>query len=211
MEEEYSIDREFHKNLQKEDDLGVVIRTHISIEQSLNKLLDLLCSEPTHLKPAKLEYNEKVCLALALGLTHEYGDALKGLGSLRNNFAHKSGMTLDNSNTTNFYNSFSPSAKNILQQTYSSTKKSVKNSSLPKTLKKLPPRDKFIVMAVTLHSLIRVGISIKERNLENGELHFRCKCGKFTLVPLEYGPTINWFCKDCNKEYQFEYKFGSKS
>jgi len=211
MEEDYSIDREFHKNLKNEDDLGVVIRTHINIEQLLNKFLDLLCSESAHLKPAGLEYSEKVCLALALGLTDEYGDALKGLGALRNKFAHKPGVKLDKSNTTNLYNSFSPSAKQTLQQIYDNVRKSTGNSSLPKTVKNLAPRDKFILMAVSLHSLIRAGISLKEKGLKKGELHFRCSCGEFARVPLDKGTAIRWFCEGCNKEYQFEYKFGLKS
>ena len=48
------------KILRGEDDLGVVIRSHIIAEQYLNALIESLLKAPEHYKKMKLDYSETV-------------------------------------------------------------------------------------------------------------------------------------------------------
>jgi len=212
---DYKVDKKFHKILRGEDDLGVVIRTHIHIEQQLNELLGLLCCNFNSLeKKARLGYFKKVCLAEALGLMPELSEILKVLGNLRNDFAHKPDMEIDNSNSSRLYDAFSSDGKKILQNVYNVIRKNSKNK-VSKSFKKLPPNDKFILLAVTIQSRLRAEITLKKDDLKNGELKFRCECGQDNLVVLSskfnnQSTTIEWNCSVCGKKYQFEFKFTRK-
>jgi hypothetical protein len=209
----YKIDNKFHKILQREDDLGLVIRVHISIEQQLNEFLSLLCCDFNALEgQEKLSYFQKVCLAEALGLMAEHSRVLKALGTLRNNFAHKPDVELTVSNVSGLYETFSSDGKKILQGVYDVLRKKAK-SEVPKSFKKLPPKDKFILLAVTIQSRLQVAIRQKKDSFKSGELTFRCECGEENLVELESKfndrspKTLGWYCLGCNKEYQIEFRF----
>jgi hypothetical protein len=93
--------------LEGEDDLGVVLRSHIYIEHELKQYILELAPKPEHIKFSDYEYNGMVVLALALGLSPELKAALSSIGSLRNRFAHKLDMTLTMQEANNIYNSLS--------------------------------------------------------------------------------------------------------
>ena len=211
----YKVDGKFHKILQGEDDLGVVIRAHIHIEQQLNELLGLLCYNFNSLeKKAGLSYFKKVCLAEALGLMPEMSEILKSLGNLRNDFAHKPDMEIDNSNASRLYDAFSSDGKKILQHVYNVIRRNSKNK-ISKSFKKLPSNDRFILLAVTIQSRLRAEIILKKDDLKSGELKFRCECGQDNLVVLpnkfnNQSKTKEWNCSVCEKKYQFEFKFTRK-
>jgi hypothetical protein len=115
---ELTIDQ-FVSALNKEDDLGMVIRTHIHIEHWLERYLCLcvpLYEEyKTRITP---EYESKINLALAMGLEPELKPILKALGTLRNRFAHQPDQTLKANDVDNLYKTLSPSQKQLLQKTY---------------------------------------------------------------------------------------------
>ena len=76
--------------LRPEDDLGKVVSAHIHIEHELQELIFLAAPNPTQLKPFdRMEYSEKVQLALVLGLNAELKPALSATGNLRNKFSHR--------------------------------------------------------------------------------------------------------------------------
>jgi len=211
---DYKIDKDFHRILQGEDDLGVVIRVHIAIEQLLNELLALIIRDFNLFEDqTKIEYFDKVCLVEVLGLKPENGTVLKVLGKIRNSFAHKPGMKLDRSNVSNLYEAFSSGGKTILQKTFDIVRKKKPNTKVVKSVKKLPPKDQFIVMAVSIQSMLRAAIKIKKNSLKGGELKFRCECDQENLVELPDNfsnpspEAIMWQCSGCGKEYQFEYNF----
>ncbi|PLX33590.1 MAG: hypothetical protein C0605_16085 [Hyphomicrobiales bacterium] len=85
----------FYKLLMGEDELGVVIRSHIFVESVLDELLDQLIPYSRHLSSMNLSYHQKITLAVAMGLHEELQESLKALGKLRNDFAHKMDMQLD--------------------------------------------------------------------------------------------------------------------
>ncbi|MBR1204512.1 MULTISPECIES: hypothetical protein [unclassified Bradyrhizobium] len=79
-----------------EDDLGKVIRAHIHIEHELYDLIFFAAPCPEQLLKSKdMEFSEKVRLALVLGLNAELKPALTAVSKLRNNFAHRIDMRLE--------------------------------------------------------------------------------------------------------------------
>ena len=211
--QKYKINSKFHKILQGEDDIGVVIRTHIQIEQHLNELLKLLCRDFNALEEnTRLVYSQKVYLAEALEINADYGKFLRALGKIRNEFAHKADMKIDKSNTSSLYDALSSELKRNLQNIYDETRKLNKNK-INKSLKKLEPRDKFILLAVAMQSSLQGLIAFKKESLVKGELKYHCECGEVNqlLLPKDFNKKsprgISWNCPQCNKGYEFEYNF----
>lgn len=208
----YKIDNKFHKILQGEDSLGVVVRAHIHIEQQLNELLSLLCYEYNFIED-NLGYYQKVSLAGALGLTPEYVAILRALGKLRNDFAHEQGVELNKKNVSILYNAFSSVGKRIIQDVYNKLRKKMPNVKAYKSFRKLQPNDQFVFLVVTLQSRLRSVISRKKDTLKRGELTFRCECGKEHFVELtknfneQLPKGEEWSCPECKKKYQFLYNF----
>jgi len=206
------IDHKFHKILQGEDDLGVVIRTQIVIERQLNEMLGLLCPNFEILeKKIRLSYYQKVYLAEALGLTPEVSGILRVLGGIRNDFAHKPDMEIDNSNVSKLYAAFSPEGKKILQNTHNTIRKNAKNK-VSKSFIKLAPKDKFILLALTIQLSLKDDLILKKESLETGEIKVRCECGKENQPRLvkkseESQKFIKWSCPQCGKGYQLDYAF----
>src|SRR6266536_2183612 len=56
--------------LREEDDLGKIVRAHIHIEHELQELIFFAAPNPAHLK-SKMDFSEKVQLALVLGMNPE--------------------------------------------------------------------------------------------------------------------------------------------
>jgi hypothetical protein len=147
---------EFQTALQGEDELGVVVRAHIYIEASLNELLEELSASIKHIEKMNLEYSQRVSLAVAIGLLPQYESPLRAIGTLRNNFAHKTGTKLTKDRVNNLYASLSSEDKQIVQSSYERTRKKVKTQIKVPTFSKLPPKSQFILIAVSIRSLLIV-------------------------------------------------------
>jgi|GEM_PF-1420382 hypothetical protein len=107
---------------EKEDDLGVVIRTHIIVEKYLNHLIDSLVSNQKYIREMHLDYLSTVRLAIALGLDDRFEKVLKCLGSLRNGFAHNLRPEISKEDVNNLYKALSAEEKKILNQSVDSTR-----------------------------------------------------------------------------------------
>ncbi|HEX9271286.1 MAG TPA: hypothetical protein VGA01_03620, partial [Candidatus Binatia bacterium] len=84
------------------DDLGKIVRAHIHIEHELQELIFIAAPNPTHLKPfERMEFSEKVQLALVLGLNAELKAALNATGNLRNKFSHRLDMKIGEEEVSN--------------------------------------------------------------------------------------------------------------
>jgi len=149
-------DDEFHDALQQEDQMGLVIRTHLFIEYELNKLLDLITLGKKQLKAMDLDYFQRANLLCAIALDDDYLSPLVSLGKIRNDFAHKPNMKLTKSRERNLYESLSPKSKEIVQESLKRT-----NESLPPNkrlhFKKLEPPGLFILIAVALRAVLIAG------------------------------------------------------
>lgn len=152
---------EFFQSLQAEDELGLVIRAHIHIEAKLIELLSLLAEAKT-LDKIGLEYSQRVHLAVALGLKEEHSKGLLALGTLRNTFAHKLGSSLTESRVRSLYEALSADDKVVVQGAYLRTESAL-NQHGGKKFQKLSPRDRFVLIAVALQSILLLAIREAER------------------------------------------------
>lgn len=140
-----------------EDDLGVVIRAHIHIEAKLLELLELLVTDPKYLERMDLDFGQRVNLAVALGLKPEHAPALTALGTLRNAFAHRLDAELSEDRVNNLYATLSAGDKEVLQLSYQRTNTQMGKSDTP-PFKKLNPKERFIVVSVTLRAMLMTAI-----------------------------------------------------
>jgi hypothetical protein len=102
--------------LAKEDELGVVVRAHIHIEHELHDIVYFAAPNPDHLKIMDtLEFSKKVSLALVLGLNADLKPALNAAGNLRNKFAHRLDMKLEEEDVKALISTLTPSAKQRFQ------------------------------------------------------------------------------------------------
>lgn len=97
-----------------EDELGVVVRAHIIIEQYINHLLDGLVVNSDYLHKMNLDYAQSVQLAISLGLDPKFHSSLSALGKIRNDFAHKLIPSISKQAVNNLYSSLDPDTKAIL-------------------------------------------------------------------------------------------------
>ncbi|MDO6842154.1 hypothetical protein Q4602_22000 [Paraglaciecola chathamensis] len=102
------------KSFEGEDELGVVIRAHIVIEQYLNTLLESLVADPKYLKAMNLDYSQTVQMALTLGLDPRFAPALSSLGKIRNEFAHSLVPNISKQAVNNLYSALDENTKFIL-------------------------------------------------------------------------------------------------
>jgi hypothetical protein len=103
--------------LRAEDDLGKIVRAHIHIEHELQEVIFLAAPNRTQLKSFdKMEYSDKVQLALVLGLNAELKPALNATGNLRNKFSHRLDMKIGEEEVTNLISTLRPSAKQQFQK-----------------------------------------------------------------------------------------------
>ncbi|NQZ86666.1 MAG: hypothetical protein HRT54_03700 [Colwellia sp.] len=130
------------KSFESEDDLGIVIRTHIVVENFLRKLIKSFIVNEAYLEASKLEYFQVVQIALAFGLQPRFESSLNALGKLRNKFAHELRDELNKSDVKNFYETLDSNEKQMLQQNtlYVHTELGLE----VKSHKKLEPRQQFI-------------------------------------------------------------------
>lgn len=150
------IDERFLADLTAEDELGVVIRTHIHVEASIIEFVRARVRFPDELP--RLTYESRLRLAMALGLKNEYFEALKLLGDIRNSFSHKLEASLSNEKIDELFSKLGPEPKELTLEAYTMTKKQRGEADGP-TFNKLPPKDRFIFMAVVLKEYLAAAVN----------------------------------------------------
>ena len=155
-------DAEFVKAVLGEDDLAVVVRSHIHVENRLLKFIELTCPAPKHLKKMELDFSQQVQLALALGMPDSCGFPLHAIGNMRNAFAHSLAAKLSKDRVDGFYKTFSAEDKIIVQATYERLQQAATEEKRP-PFRKLEPKDQFVFLATSLRSIVQANV-----NLANG-------------------------------------------
>lgn len=140
-------DEVFFDSLRSEDSLGVVVRAHIHIEARLNQVLHALTPHPKHLP--NLRYEQRVRLAVALGLNEEILQPLKELGDIRNAFGHRLDAALTDGMVNKLFNSFTESDRHTIRRAYAHTYMQLGEAETA-VLDEADARVKFVVIAVTL-------------------------------------------------------------
>ncbi|HEX4975929.1 MAG TPA: hypothetical protein VFV48_08610 [Pseudomonadales bacterium] len=142
--------------LQSEDDIGKVIRAHIFIESLVGEFLSIALSDVSHLNGASLDYSQKVLLSLACGLRPDMKGALLYAGTLRNQFAHRPGQSINKQNMNNWYSEFSPDLKKSMAEIL---KKSGVSWAKGVQWAQIPPTDRFVSMAMCAYYEMQIEIA----------------------------------------------------
>jgi len=140
-------DEAFFDSLLGEDPLGAVVRAQIHIEARLYQVLTALTPHPSHLP--NLRYEQRVRMAVALGLHENILQPLKVLGDIRNEFAHSLNVTLTDGMVDRLWKSFSESDRGTIREAYASTQAQLDQRGMP-PFEKSDARHRFISMAVAI-------------------------------------------------------------
>jgi hypothetical protein len=97
-------DARFFADLQREDDVGLILLGHIHIEHQLIELISLALPFPERCDWGKINYATKVSFAHACGLPERLKSPLQKIGRLRNDFAHNLDAALSKDGVLSLYN-----------------------------------------------------------------------------------------------------------
>ena len=122
--------------LQRQDDLGAIVRAHIHIEHELNDFIYFAAPSPAHVKSMELDFSKTVRLALVLGLNPNLQSPLNAAGKLRNDFAHRLDMKLGEERMKTLAKTLAPEAKQQFDALFKSSLTAAPSES------KLPPEGK---------------------------------------------------------------------
>ncbi|MEG3998023.1 hypothetical protein [Microcoleus sp. SVA1B1] len=151
---------ELAADLTREDEMGMVVRSHIRVESLLIQTVDCLVLRPALLPKLNLDYDQYVTLALALGLKEKFGPPLRVLGKLRNDFAHKLDTTLTKQAVNNLYAALAADDKQEVQACFERIKGDNEETKHIKRFSDLDPADQFKIVALTLWAVVRAAVML---------------------------------------------------
>jgi hypothetical protein len=146
----------FFQTLAGDDDLGTVIRAHIQLESMLQDFVRSMAPCPKHVKASSMKFEQIIQLALILGLDDKLMAALSAIGGLRNKFAHRPDMKLDDETANNLYATLSSSEKAAVQKMYKSV---VKGGRGPANFSEAHPKGKVGLCLVSVRAALLVQLA----------------------------------------------------
>ncbi|OEF06789.1 hypothetical protein, partial [Vibrio genomosp. F10] len=152
-----SVKTKLGKAFDTEDDLGMVIRSHIVLENLVEEYISSKTVCEKSVSKLKLTFEQKIYLAVSLGFDPRFEKPLKAIATIRNRFAHNLRGCLDKSDANNFYKSFSEIDKTIMYE-------SVLRHFRGDTNEEKPDKSKFSVYVMCLT------IAITSFNLKNNRI-----------------------------------------
>lgn len=142
------------------DDLGVVIRSHIIIEQYLNDIIESVLFDPeVYRRNINLDYHVKVKFAVAIGLNKRFEPSLNALGTLRNSFAHNIRKDITKHDADNIYKSLDSERKKAVQALLKNIKLRNSNISLP-AYREMLPKDKYLLYIIALAGALEIAVEL---------------------------------------------------
>lgn len=146
----------FHAALRERDDLGAVILGHIHLEHGLIELLEAVLPNPVHVRDWQ-GFERRLDVVCAMGLIDDGdGQALRAIGTLRNDMAHKMGTALTAERVNRVYSPLGPTHRWFLEKLYENNKKSSGDGSVK--FSNASPRDKFTFVMVSLRAALDAAI-----------------------------------------------------
>lgn len=143
----------FFESLAGEDVLGVVVRAAAQVDYQLIKLIDEVAVHRSALgSPSGWTYEQRIRIAIAMGLDPRLGPPLRSFGKIRNKYAHEVGFSLSDSDVKNLYESFDAHEKDVIQKVYNRTRENHPNR--PKNISELSSFEKLQIYAVSLRNII---------------------------------------------------------
>ena len=154
------------KDLFNEDELGAVIRAHIRIESILINFVADSAPNPNYINKLELDFDKTVTLAVVLGLNEGYAKALRVLGKLRNDFAHKPDMKLSKNTVNNLYAQLTPEAKQFLQDSFKNIRKENESVKPFQKFSDMPPTDQLRLIVVSIWTQVQSALILlnEEKN-----------------------------------------------
>ena len=149
--------------LNSEDDLGKVIRSHVVIENYLNRLVESRVVDPKSFRKMNLDYSKLVLLSISLGLNPRFLKALNVIGTLRNDFAHNIRPEIKKQDANNLYQSLNSEDKQIVQMCLKSTSEKLPEESLSE-FRSLEPNDKFVLCVITICGALHIAVNKPPNN-----------------------------------------------
>lgn len=135
-------DAEFIADLQREDDVGLVLRAHLHIENQLLVLIALHLPAADRCDWSKVGYAAKVEIASACGLPEDLKTLLQKIGKLRNELAHKIDAQLSSAQVLGMYNTLSTRLREGIKGSYLS----MQRGPMPSPSSFDEPRDLFVLI-----------------------------------------------------------------
>lgn len=130
-----------------QDELGLVLRSHLYIENLLDELLSLLIPFPEHVEEMSLTYANKVRLACAMGLDRELKSMLLVLGAIRNKFSHNLHQKIDSEMVKNLHGSVHENTRKHFPEIVN---KISENEGGISSFNQCHPRDQFTALVISL-------------------------------------------------------------
>ncbi|MGH9439417.1 MAG: hypothetical protein ACRD22_16380 [Terriglobia bacterium] len=152
-------DELFYSDLEREDDVGLVLRGQLHIEHQLMAIANAVLPFADRCKWGKFAYRSKVELAYACGLPQDVRCVLLKLGNLRNEFAHDLNATISKQRALDLYNCQSERLRIVLQDTYK-----LMTGKPVFSLKSIEPRDLVTIIFLTMHSATKAAAATLEGN-----------------------------------------------
>jgi len=150
-------DVQFYRDLSTDDSITITVKGAIYVEREIRELLASQVFDRSALDKVDLTYWHRVQLAVAFGLDPRFQPPLKKLGEIRNKFAHILRDELNAEDVKQFYDSFHPDEKSLIQATYAKIRLAGKyGTKRPKRLSNLSPTDQFQIYVTTLRAALLV-------------------------------------------------------
>ena len=146
-------DAKFIQDLQREDDVGLVLLGHIHIEHQLIELISEVLPFPDRCDWQKINYATKVALAHSCGLPEQLRETLAKIGRLRNEFAHNLDAAISKKGVLALYNGLPGFYREAIIGTYH-----VMNRGPFQGPAKLPPRDLLVLVLLNTRQAVKAGV-----------------------------------------------------
>ncbi|MGH8157443.1 MAG: hypothetical protein ACREPQ_04945 [Rhodanobacter sp.] len=112
------VDSQFIEDLQREDDLGLVVRGHLHIEHQLIELTAARLPFASRVDWNEIPFRTKLEIAYACGLPEDRKKLILSLNSLRNEFAHRLDATIRKTEVVDIYNALSSSIRDTIKESH---------------------------------------------------------------------------------------------
>ncbi len=148
-------DEQFSDDLQREDDVGLVLRGHLHIEHQLVDMLSEFLPFADRADWGMVSYRAKVELAYAAGLPEDLKKLLEKIGTLRNTFAHTLSSSITKQVALNLYNSLSEFYRQGLKESYKAM--GIGELTSPSSLE---PRDLVTLVFINARQAIKAAVFV---------------------------------------------------
>lgn len=145
---------QFLNDLQREDEVGMVLRAHIHIEHAIIEILECVAPNYLYIDKVKLDYSRRVAIAVAFdAIRPDLYLPLINIGKLRNKFAHRLGYKIASQDVDSFVRAFAKDDLKIMTFIYEDTQRK-SSESRPENFSALEPIDKLILAVVVLRQAL---------------------------------------------------------